>query len=120
MERNKRSFSYLLYRGSEAVLDADGNEVGTKPAYSAAVEMRANISPATGAAQVEQFGNLAGYDKVIVTDEMSCPIDETSVLFIDKAVEYGADGTPLYDYRVKRVARSLNTVSIAVSKVSVS
>lgn len=120
MERNKRGFYYLLYAGSEPVMDEYGNEVGTKVTYSDPVPLRANVSPATGSAQVEQFGNLADYDKVIVTDDMSCPIDETTVLFLDKEPEFNTEGVPLYDCRVKRVAASLNSISIAVSKVSVS
>lgn len=120
MERNKKSFFYLLYAGSEPIYDEYGNEVGTKVTYSAPVPFRANVSPATGSTQVEQFGNLADYDKVIVTDDMSCPLNETAVLFLDKEPEYNADGVPMYDYRVKRVAASLNSISYAVSKVSVS
>lgn len=119
-ERYKSQFWYLLYGGSEPVMDEYGNEVGAKPVYEDAVAMRANVSAAAGAAQIEQFGNLQSYDKVILTDETDCPIDETTVLFIDKEPEYGEDGQPLYDYIVKRVAKSKNIISIAVSKVSVS
>lgn len=120
MERNKTAFWYMTYAGSAPVLDEYGNEIGTEVTYNEPVMLRANISPATGSSQVEQFGSLAGYDKVIVTDDVNCPIDENSVLFIDKAVEFTDDGKPLYDYTVKRVARSLNSVSYAVTKVSVS
>lgn len=120
MERNKRAFWYALYQKSDPILDEYGNEIGTKITYAQPVSMRANISSATGAAQVEQFGNLPDYDKVIVTDDMSCPIDETTVLFLDKEPGFNAEGVPLYDYRVKRVAASLNSISYAVSKVSVS
>lgn len=121
LKRNQTPFWYLLYDRKEPIKDEYGNESGeTKVVYQAAVATRANISAATGSAQVEQFGNYAGYDKVIVTDDLSCPIDENTVLFIDKEPEYDEDGTPLYDYIVKRVARSLNSVSYAVSKVSVS
>lgn len=119
-ERYKSTFWYLLYSGSEPVVDEYGNEVGTKPVYEAAVAMRANVSAAAGAAQIEQFGNLQSYDKVILTDDTSCPIDETTVLFIDKEPEYDDNEKPLYDYIVKRVAKSKNIISIAVSKVSVS
>lgn len=119
-KRYKTKFWYLLYDKTDPVLDEYGNEVGAKVIYRAAEEMEANISPAAGSAQAEQFGNLAGYDRVILTDELGCPIDENTVLFIDKEPEYGEDGTPRYDYRVKRVAKSKNLVSIAVSKVSVS
>lgn len=76
--------------------------------------MEANISPATGNAQSEVFGSLTGYDRVIVTDDMTCPIDEQTVLFIDKVPEAQ---NPVHDYVVKRVAKSLNSISIAISKV---
>lgn len=120
MERNKTAFWYMTYADRVPVMDEYGNEIGELVTYNEPVMLRANISPATGSSQVEQFGSLAGYDKVIVTDDVNCPIDENSVLFIDKAVEITDDGKPLYDYTVKRVARSLNSVSYAVTKVSVS
>lgn len=121
MERNKSTFYYLLYDGKEPVRDAQGLETGEeKVKYKAAVSMRANVSAASGTAQVEQFGNLVSYDKVIVTEDLSCPMDENTVLFIDKAPEYDEEGSPLYDYRVKRVATSINSISYAVEKVSVS
>lgn len=121
MERNKRTFWYCLYDRKEPIVDEDGNETGEEQiVYKPAQSLRANISAASGSSQVEQFGNLAGYDKVIVLDDTSCPIDESTVLFIDKEPEYDDDGKPLYDYMVKRVAKSLNSVSIAVTKVSVS
>ena len=121
MERNKVPFWYLLYDRKEAVKDEDGNETGDyRVVYKEAVFQRENISAATGSAQVEQFGNFISYDKVIVTDDLSCPIDENTVLFIDKEPEYDEDGNPLYDYIVKRVAKSLNSISYAVSKVNVS
>lgn len=121
MERNKVGFWYLLYDRKEPVTDENGNETGEETVvYRDAVPFRANVSAATGSSQVEQFGALSGYDKVIVTDDMGCPIDEHSILFLDKEPEYDGDGRPLYDYMVKRVAKSLNSISYAVTKVSVS
>lgn len=121
MERNKRTFWYCLYDRKEPIIDEDGNETGEEQiVYKPVQSLRANISAASGSSQVEQFGNLAGYDKVIVLDDTSCLIDENTVLFIDKEPEYDDDGKPLYDYMVKRVAKSLNSVSIAATKVSVS
>lgn len=121
MERNKQEFHYCLYFNSDPITDAEGNETGEhKVGYEAAVAMKANISAATGYAQVEQFGNFITYDKVIVTDDLSCPIDEHTVLFVDKKPEYDKEGNPLFDYTVRRVAKSLNSVAIAISKVTVS
>lgn len=118
--RYKSKFWYLPYKGSVPIEDEYGNETGTQVQYGAATVMYANVSAAAGSAQVEQFGSLAGYDKVILTDEIDCPIDENTVLFLDKAPEYDKGGNPLYDYRVKRVAKSKGIISYAVSKVSVS
>ena len=121
MQRNKQQFHYCLFDSSQAVKNAEGEETGEhKVIYKAAVAMKANISAATGYAQVEQFGNFITYDKVIITDDLSCPIDEHTVLFIDKEPEYDKEGTPCFDYTVRRVAKSLNSIAIAVSKVNVS
>ena len=120
LKRNITPFWYQLYDRTKTVEDEDGNEVGSAVVYKDAVEMKGNISSATGSAQVEQFGNFAGYDKVIVVDDMSCPIEETTVLFIDKKPEYDAEGNPLFDYVVKRVAKSLNVIAYAVKRVDVS
>lgn len=121
LERNKQKFYYCQYESSTKIYDEYGNETGEPSrTYSAPVAMKANISPATGQSNTEQFGNLESYDKVIVTDRMDCPINEQSVLFVDKepsASDY--NGEPLYDYIVRRVARSLNSISIAIRKVSV-
>ena len=118
--RNDRPFWYCLYESAEEIVDEWGNSTGElTPTYSEPVEMYANISPATGLAQTEMFGGLDSYDKVIVTSDMDCPIDEYTVLFVDKEPEHNLDDGLMYDYIVKRVAKSLNSISIAIRKVEV-
>lgn len=121
LERNKRPFHYALYKESQPVKDEYGNETGQyRILYDEPVLARANVSAATGEAQMEQFGNLITYDRVIISDDMDCPITEDSVLCVDVEPSHNADGDLVYDYIVRRVARSLNTVSYAISKVTVS
>ena len=121
LKRNQRTFWYCLYDHKIPIVDEYGNQSGEEiVVYAEPVEMKANISQATGQSNTEQFGNLENYDKVIVTDWMECPIDENSVLFIDKEPEYSLEDNPMFDYIVRRVAKSLNSVSIAVKKVNVS
>lgn len=120
MERNKVPLYYLLYDRKEAVKDEYGMTGDYRVFYKKAAKLRASVSTGAGSAQVEQFGNFVSYDKVIITDDLKCPIDENTVLFLDKNPEYREDGTPLYDYIVKRVAKSRNFISYAVQKVSVS
>lgn len=118
LQRNTRTFWYRLYTNVDPIETTDewGNTVETgeqSMGYGDPVQMSANISPATGASITEQFGNLDNYDKVIVTADMSCPIDENTVLYVDT--------TPPepYDYVVRGIARSLNSISIAIRKVDV-
>ena len=136
LNRNKQIFYYCLFAGKTPIVDEYGNETGESIiTYGDPVEMKANVSQATGQSNTEQFGNLENYDKVIVTEDVNCPIDENSVLFVDKEPEFTnvlthtvtaittndtTVSVPVYDYTVRRVARSLNSVSIAIRKVDVS
>lgn len=115
LQRNKRGFWYALF---DHVVN-DGDEPYN--VYKEPVYMEANVSAATGQTQTEMFGDSQDYDRVIVTDELDCPIDEHSVLWIDKEPEFDGDNEPTaWDYVVKRIAKPLDSVSIAVKKVDVS
>lgn len=121
LERNKRCFYYALFDSKDPVKDEDGNFTGEYTInYKAPVHMKANISPVIGEAQADLFGSDVDYDRVIVVDEPCCPIDEYSVLCIEMPPDYDEEGNLIYDYIVKKVARSINSVSYAVSKVKVS
>lgn len=120
LKRNLSTIHYCLYDKSEPILDEDGNETGEdKITYSEPVEFECSVSAATGYSATEMFGNLENYDKTLITDDMQCPIDEHSVLFVDKEPEFDTDGRPLYDYIVRRVAKSINNISFAIRKVDV-
>lgn len=179
VKRNLRPIWYSLYTGRQPVVGTDGNETGeTEITYSDPVMLMCNISPASGMIQSEIFGRIEDYDKIIMTDQMDCPIDENSVLWIETCPipdpepepdhepepesepqaeeeteeetdpnagdegndgdegdggdegEQGTDpepasddeeeGLPPYEYIVRRVAKSLNHISYAISKVKVS
>ena len=127
--RNKQDFYYALYEGKNEMTDEYGNKTGEyELVYSSPVKCRANISAAQGEVQSRQFGESESYDKVIVLDNREIPINEYSVLWVDTAPLIDKDGLVLnergevvtpHDYIVKKVARSLNSVSIAISKVRV-
>ena len=123
MNRNKVRFFYALYEGREFITDEYGNVTGEyEVKYSNPTEFRANISPAMGETLTRQFGDSVSYDKIIVMDIDAPPIDEYSVLWIDKLPQLNEDGTTdtPYDYIVQRVAKGLNSISIAVRKVTIS
>lgn len=104
--RNNRKIEYQLYEGKTPLLDDNGWETGeTQQSYSEKVEAMVNISAAIGNTQIEAFGNLIDYDHIIVTHDKNLPINESSIVWYDNE-----------RYIVRRVAKSLNCISIAIAK----
>ena len=121
LARNKTAFYYALYEGQTEIIDEYGNATGQySVTYGDPTKARGNVSAAQGEMQTRQFGDSESYDKVIVLDDVNTPIDEYSILWVDTPpiIDGGSTDTP-HDYVVKKVARSLNSVSIAISKVRV-
>ena len=54
------------------------------------------------------------YTKTVIVDDMSCPIDEHSILWI------GVTPDSPHNYEVVQVAKSLNHISYAVQEVDYS
>lgn len=122
MVRNKTKFYYASYIGETEIADEYGNITGEYTlAYGKPTKTFGNVSAAQGEMQSRQFGESESYEKVIVLDERDVPLDEHSILWVDTLPHLNEDGstdTP-HDYIVKKIARSLNGVSIAISKVDV-
>lgn len=119
VERYKKTIYYCLYEGREPVMQ-DGRIKGYRPVYGEPQEFRIHVGWARGTAETDVFGVTVDYDKPMVTNWMECPIDENTVLFVDKEPDYDSNDQPLYDYIVKRVAKSKNYITYAIKKVLVS
>jgi len=137
LRRNRVPFWYCLFDSKVELVDEDGNQTGEYAViYKAPMKAMANVSAAHGEVQEEVFGRNLSYDKVIVMDDPDFPIVEDTVLFVDKppevvetSIAIGVDNKgdlvtttinrPLYDYIVKRAARTLNTVAYAIERVEV-
>ena len=122
LARNKREIAYLNYRGTENELDSQGYKTGDKRvSYTRAVKIKAHVSGAKGSSMIEVFGTNVSYDKTILLTKNEFDksgITENSVFFIDTPIKYIDNCVPLYDYRVKRIAETINEVVIALEKVS--
>ena len=120
LEINKKPISYLNYKNDEDVKDEDGNLTGEKQVtYYPLKKIKAHVSGAKGSSMVEVFGTDVSYDKTILftkSEFLQTGINENTVFFIDKKPAY-KDGTPLYDYRVSRIAETINQVVVAILKV---
>lgn len=122
MVRNKSKFYYAQYIDETETIDEYGNATGEyEVSYGNPIKTLGNVSAAQGEMQSRQFGESESYDKVIVLDDRNVPIDEHSILWVDTLPHLNEDGTTdtPHDYIVKRIARSMNGVSIAISKVVV-
>lgn len=124
LNRNKRPFWYATYQSKAPYVDEWGNTTTEYTVtYSNPTKVWGNISPEKNTDTVAIFGTDLRYDRVICLANESFPIDENSVLWVDNVPvidsETGATETP-WDYVVSKIARSINGVNIAISKVDVS
>ena len=131
--RNKQEFWYSLYGTTVENVDEYGNYLGTYVTYGNPVKATGNISAAKGEVDARQFGDEIDYSRTIMVEDRDTPIDEYTVLWIDKTPELNADGslkldnrgnmvTP-WNYTVRSVARGLpafGNAVIAVRQVTVS
>ena len=122
LNRNKIPIYYANYRDRLPIKDEYGNLTGEyKISHSNPLKVMANVSAVSGESTTQLFGSDLRYDRLIVLDDPRFPIAETSILWIDTLPAIDEDGstkTP-HDYIVKRIAASLNSISIAVSKVAI-
>ena len=113
LARNERAFYYALYLGETKQYDEDGNYTGeVAVSYSEPTRAKMNISPSLGRSELESFGITSGYTHTIVTDDMSCPIDEYTIIW------YGIPTTENHNYVVVRKAVALNHIIYALQEVS--
>lgn len=120
LKRNKRSVYFCNYLNKEEIIDELGYRTGNyRVVYTDPIEIKAYVAPSTGDSKSEQFGSNLEYDKVLIIDDMDCTVDEDSVFFIDKEVEYDEQGEPLFDYIPRRIARSLNHLQISLIHANV-
>ncbi len=127
LKRNQKTLYYQLYSEHIPVYekDLDGNiipdPVTGEPlltgdytvGYAPPVKFRANVSPARSEAQTEPFGVNTDYDKVICSCDLTLPIDELSQVFVDRKPGDGRKA----DYKVVKVARSLNSLLYAIKQL---
>lgn len=121
LSKNKKTFWYALYERSEPVLDEHENEVGEQSIYGKPIRATGNVSAARGSTENDLFGINAVYTKTINPMPNNCPIDESSILWIEVEPVIEADGRTVtaHDYVVSQVAESINHKAYAISRVDV-
>lgn len=119
LKRNEQPVYYALYKGETDLTDNYGDPTGEKlPEYYDPVLLMCNVSPSRGNADSELFGIELDYSKTLCVEDVNCPIQEDTVLWI--GVTPDEQWTVPYNYIVKAVAKSLNNIVYAVKEVKVS
>lgn len=117
LKRNKRKVWYALYSSKVELKDEYGYRTGEYgKGYTDPVALWINVSPASGNASVEPFGTNLDYTHIMVTTDMECPIDEESILWVGISPTKNGQSVP-NNYRVIRVAKSVNGISYAIREV---
>ena len=134
LKKNKQNFYYALHSDSITIYEKDENGnivyvddgegnlipvvLGETAGYREPKEFKANISAGKGSAQEEVFGTGIDFTRTISTSDMTCPIDELSLLWLDSEPQYLSDGTvdpDSADYKVAaKPAKGLNSIMIAI------
>lgn len=93
-------------------MDENGYETGEYRAkYSEPIAIEGNVSKPFGEMYVKKFGIDLPFDRTIVV-EGHPPIDDYSVLFIDKEPEFDTDGNPLFDHIIHKCSTSFHSGSM--------
>lgn len=123
LSRNKVDLWYALKTGEEEVRNEDGLLTGERRVlYSEPVHVRMSMAISSGAnnlgsqgmAELDPYGISTAYTHRMVTENMACPINEESLIWIRKKPAEGA-----HNFKVVRVARSLNHIIYYVKEVDV-
>lgn len=115
IKRNKRPVAYAFYDGVTEIVNADGEYTGEYEVhYTTPVKTLMNVSGGKGQANVTLFGLSDNFSRTIVTDDLTTPFSTDTVFWIDKNPD-----TDPHDYRVVRVARTINQVVLALAEVEV-
>ena len=109
--KNQRTYHYALPIAVEPILDEYGNDtLEVETIYSDPIKAKANYSAAAGQEAVAVFGTTTDYSRVLVFSE-NCPLKEGAILWI------GRDTSESANYKVIRVADSLNGTLVAVGEI---
>ena len=110
--KNKRSLYYAIPTGLERIKDEYGNDtLEVNILYGDPIELEVNYSASIGRESVEIFGSMTDYSRVLVYTA-DCPLKKDYLMWI------GVEPTEPANYKVVRVADSLNSTLVAVQELA--
>lgn len=121
LNKNTQTVYYALFAGKTEGVDQYGNRTGEYTiTYSPPMMARMNISAARNNSDLAPFGIDVNYDYTIVIDDVTTPIDTSTIFWVGKTPDTnGEAGAVKHNAKVVRVARSINSVTLALKGVDV-
>ena len=116
LARNTQLVNFKLYTGEQEIIDENGYKTGSiVPQYGEMQSAYLSVSPNKGNADLQMFGTLEGYDRTMVTADITCQINEYSILWVDDQNTQGP-----HNYFVRKRAPWKNSIAFAIKQVEVS
>lgn len=129
--RNKQYLWYSNPTGESYIVDANGFKTGEKTiTYSKPVQVKMSLAISSGAnnlgsqgmAELERYGIITGYTHRAVTEDMTCPMTEESLVWYGIEPEEVIGQQTIehpHNFKVVRKARSLNHLIYYLKEVDV-
>lgn len=115
LRRNQTAIYYKNYIGEDEIIDEYGNATGSfEKKYGGLKKIDISVSGNIGTSEYQTFGKNLDYDRTLSTSDMSCDIDENSILWLD-----GADTGKPHNYIVKKRSPTINQIQFAIKQVNV-
>lgn len=91
-----------MFESVSPILDEDGYDTGeNEPVYGSPIALSINVSGASGENAIQQFGSTIDYDRVLVTCDLTLPIDEQTVFGLTTPIQ--ANLTIMLSKRLRKV-----------------
>ena len=119
LARNRITLFYALVDSQEDVLDKYGNIAGTpKLTYKAPIRTRMSWSARHGDITLTAHGLEDNYDVQLMTDDMRCPIDKGTRIWLGKCPMDGNGEMQPHTHEVKAVIPTFNSITYRLTEVA--
>lgn len=119
LARNRITLFYALVDSEEDVLDEYGNITGSpKLTYKAPIRTRMAFGARHGGINITAHGLENSYEQVLLTDDMSCPITDGTIIWIGKCPMDGNGNMTPHTHIVKGIIPSLNVIAYRIAEVA--
>lgn len=119
LKRNCITVFYALVDSEEDTLDEYGNITGSPHlTYKAPIRTRMAFGTRNGGITITAHGLENNYEQVLLTDDLSCPIAEGTLLWIGQCPMNGNGEMTSHTHIVRAIIPSLNNIAYRIEEVS--